>query len=107
MILSDGDLKARIAKGEIEVEPLDDPDLQIQPASIDLRLSDRFVVYQIPHVACIDPKDESTIVDHTSASRYPAIWWHEWKGAVALGASLWLCTQLPALLTQALKAKSP
>ena len=66
MILSDGDLKARIAKGEIEVEPLDDPDLQIQPASIDLRLSDRFVVYQIPHVACIDPKDESTIVDHTT-----------------------------------------
>ena len=66
MILSDADLKARLEKGEIEITPLDDPELQIQPASVDLRLSDRFVVYQIPHVACIDPNDESTIVDHTT-----------------------------------------
>ncbi len=66
MILSDADLKARLAKGEIEITPLDDPQLQIQPASVDLRLSDRFVVYQVPHVACIDPHDESTIVDHTT-----------------------------------------
>jgi len=43
MILSDRDLKRRLASGSIVVEPLDDPEVQIQPASIDLRLGDRFL----------------------------------------------------------------
>lgn len=42
MILSDRELRERIASGSIVVEPLDAPDLQIQPASIDLRLGTRF-----------------------------------------------------------------
>jgi hypothetical protein len=44
MILSDRDLRARLASGSIVVEPLDDPDRQIQPASLDLRLGCQFRV---------------------------------------------------------------
>ncbi|MCH2110410.1 MAG: dCTP deaminase [Polyangiaceae bacterium] len=67
MILSDRDLKARIESGSIGISPLDDPDLQIQPASIDLRLSNHFVVYHLPQVACIDPKDENTVTGCTES----------------------------------------
>ncbi|PSQ24087.1 dCTP deaminase [Halobacteriales archaeon QS_9_67_17] len=38
MILSDADILRRLEEGDLAVEPLDDPDLQIQPASVDLRL---------------------------------------------------------------------
>ena len=33
MILSDRDIRARLAKGDLVVDPLDDIDLQVQPAS--------------------------------------------------------------------------
>lgn len=65
MILSDRDLRARLRAGEIAIEPLDDPELQIQPASIDLRLAARFVVYRLPHVPCIDPHDVASVEDYT------------------------------------------
>lgn len=65
MILSDRDLRARLDKGDIVIDPLIDPELQIQPASIDLRLSSTFVVYRLPHVPCIDPKDPSTVEKYT------------------------------------------
>ena len=41
MILSDGTLRDLLASGELVVEPIDNG--QIQPASIDLRLSDHFL----------------------------------------------------------------
>ncbi|HVL48162.1 MAG TPA: dCTP deaminase [Candidatus Thermoplasmatota archaeon] len=59
MILSDRDLKARLAAGDLVVDPLDDPDLQIQPASIDLRLGNDFLTFRPPHVAYIDPRTKS------------------------------------------------
>lgn len=65
MILSDRDLKARIAAGDIGIEPLDDPELQIQPASIDLRLSRQFLVYRLPHVPCIDSRDPHSVTGYT------------------------------------------
>lgn len=65
MILSDRDLKARISKGDIGIDPLDDPELQIQPASIDLRLGNRFVVYKLPHVPCIDSRDPESVTGYT------------------------------------------
>lgn len=65
MILSDRDLKARLADGSIGVEPLENPELQIQPASIDLRLGSRFVVYKLPHVPCIDPRDPDSVNRYT------------------------------------------
>ena len=65
MILSDRDLKARIDRGEIVIDPLDDPELQIQPASVDLRLGPKFVVYKLPHVPCIDARDPNSITNYT------------------------------------------
>ena len=65
MILSDRDLKARIDAGEIGITPLDDPILQIQPASVDLRLGSTFVVYRLPHVPCIDSLDPKSITGYT------------------------------------------
>lgn len=41
MILSDGDIRQRLKSGELIIEPVDDE--QIQPASVDLRLSDHFL----------------------------------------------------------------
>ncbi len=41
MILSDGDIRQRLASGDLQIDPLDEE--QIQPASVDLRLSDHFL----------------------------------------------------------------
>ena len=56
MILSDRDIKARLAKGDLVVGPLSDPELQIQPASIDMRLAPSFLVFRTSRVPYIDPR---------------------------------------------------
>jgi dCTP deaminase len=66
MILSDGDIRKRLQKGDLVVEPLDDPDQQIQPSSIDLRLGHEFVTYQTTHVPYIDPEDAGTQNEYTN-----------------------------------------
>jgi deoxycytidine triphosphate deaminase len=43
VILSDRELKERLARGDLIVDPLHEPDVQIQPASIDLRLGGAFL----------------------------------------------------------------
>lgn len=65
MILSDKDMKIRLEEGSIVIDPILDPDLQIQPASIDLRLANEFVVYNLSHMACIDPNDSESIQRYT------------------------------------------
>jgi len=45
MILSDRDIKAEIERGSLVVTPLTDPDLQIQPASVDVRLGDELIEF--------------------------------------------------------------
>ncbi len=55
MILSDRDIKVLLESGELIVEPLDDPEVQIQPSSIDLRLSPKFVVFRREKKPYIDP----------------------------------------------------
>ncbi len=55
MMLSDRDILARIRAGDLIVDPLHDPDLQVQPASVDLRLGNDFLVFRTPHVPYIDP----------------------------------------------------
>ncbi|HVY28604.1 MAG TPA: dCTP deaminase [Polyangiaceae bacterium] len=57
MILSDRDLRERLKRGDLVVEPLEDPELQIQPASIDLRLHSHFVVLRASRLPCLDPRD--------------------------------------------------
>jgi len=46
VFLSDRDIRARLARGDLVVRPLDDPDRQVQPASIDLRLGNEFLVFK-------------------------------------------------------------
>lgn len=58
MILSDRDILARLAKGDLVVDPLDDPHVQVQPASIDLRLGPEFLVFRHTAVPFIDPAAE-------------------------------------------------
>ena len=58
-------LLLRERDGSIVIEPLDDPDLQIQPASVDLRLGNEFVVYKLPHVPSIDTRDPESARDYT------------------------------------------
>jgi dCTP deaminase len=65
MILSDRDIRVRLEAGDLAIEPLDDPERQIQPASVDLRLGDEFVTYTLPHIPCIDPRDRSSLEDYT------------------------------------------
>ncbi len=65
MILADVDLRARIDAGDIVVDPLDDYDTQIQPASIDLRLANKFRAYRLPHVPCIDARDPKSLEPYT------------------------------------------
>lgn len=67
VILSDRDIRARLAKGDLKIDTLLDPELQIQPASVDLRLSSSFVVYQLPHVPCIDARHPETVQKFTEA----------------------------------------
>jgi dCTP deaminase len=57
VILSDRDLRERLARGDLVVDPLSDPELQIQPASIDLRLDRTFVAFRASRVPCLDPRD--------------------------------------------------
>ena len=61
MILSDRDIKARLEKGDLVVDPITDWDLQLQPASLDVRLGTEFATYQLPHLPCIDPRDKGNI----------------------------------------------
>lgn len=55
MILSDQDIQLELESGRLEISPIDDPDKQFQPASVDLRLSPEFVIFQTGEEAAIDP----------------------------------------------------
>jgi dCTP deaminase len=61
MILSDRDILARLAQADLEIGPLSDAALQIQPASVDLRLGREFLVYHAARVDCLDPREPSGI----------------------------------------------
>jgi dCTP deaminase len=72
MILSDADILRRLEEGDLVVEPLDDPDIQIQPASIDLRLGREFLEFQRTNIPCIHPNSEREVeeyVDETIVER--------------------------------------
>jgi dCTP deaminase len=66
MILSDGDIRRRLEAGDLAIEPLSDPDLQIQPASVDLRLGREFLEFQHANIACIHPNDEAEVEEYVS-----------------------------------------
>jgi len=64
MILSDGDILRRLESGDLVVEPLDDIDLQVQPASIDLRLGREFLEFQHANIPCIHPNSENEVDEY-------------------------------------------
>lgn len=64
MILSDGDIRRRLTDGDLVVEPLADPELQIQPASIDLRLGREFLEFQRTNIPCIHPDSEQEVGEY-------------------------------------------
>lgn len=68
MILSDEDIKARLAAGDLVVDPLDDPEMQIQPASIDLRLGGEFLEFRRTNIPCIHPDRESETDEYVSTT---------------------------------------
>lgn len=55
MQLSDGDLLDRMESGNLVIDPLDNPELQIQPASIDVRLGTEFLKFNPRDVTSINP----------------------------------------------------
>jgi dCTP deaminase len=89
VILSDRDIRARLAEGALVIAPLADADVQIQPASVDLRLSDEFLVYRHSQVTCLDPREPDTIaraMERVVVERGHAFVLH--PGEFALGASM-------------------
>lgn len=67
MILSDRDLKLKLARGEIKILPAPDPEVQIQPASIDLRLGYDFQTFNHTQQALIDPADPASFAQLTNS----------------------------------------
>lgn len=65
MILSDTDIKARIEKGDIKVDPLPDLGVAIGTVSIDLRLGHEFIVYKTTSRPYIDVKNQETFENLT------------------------------------------
>jgi dCTP deaminase len=58
VILSDGTIRALLARGRLQVEPLDEA--QIQPASVDVRLGSQFLVFRNHTTEAIDPYERPT-----------------------------------------------
>jgi dCTP deaminase len=69
MILSDGDIRRRLEKGDLVVEPLDDPELQIQPASLDMRLGREFLEFKNTNLSCIHPSSNPEVADYVTKTQ--------------------------------------
>ncbi|WP_336021759.1 dCTP deaminase [Halobellus salinisoli] len=71
MILSDDDILARLESGDLVVEPIDDLDMQVQPASLDLRLGEEFLEFQRTNISCIHPNRESEVDEYVTETHVP------------------------------------
>jgi dCTP deaminase len=71
MILSDTDILARLHKGDLVIDPLDDVDQQVQPASVDLRLGAEFLEFQRTNIPCIHPTREGEVSDYIAETVVP------------------------------------
>jgi dCTP deaminase len=89
MILSDRDIRARMAVGDLKIEPILDEKVQLQPASMDLRLSPEFIVYKTGETSCLDPQRPETLslaVDRITVREGEAFTLH--PGDFALGSTI-------------------
>ncbi len=71
MILSDRDIRKRLEVGDIVIEPMDDPDLQIQPASVDLRLGREFLTFDRSNIQCIHPEKGYEVERYVNETTLP------------------------------------
>ena len=71
MMLSDTEIRHRLEEGDLVIEPLADPELQIQPASVDLRLGREFLEFERTNIPCIHPDSEEEIADYVSETVVP------------------------------------
>lgn len=65
MILSDTDILARLKEGDLIIDPLEDIDQQVQPASVDLKLGNEFIVFERANIPYINPNDDTSIEKYT------------------------------------------
>lgn len=65
MILSDKDIKEYVKKGRIKIKPKPNFEIQLGPSSLDLRLGNKFKVFNHTSKPYIDPKDEKTFKNLT------------------------------------------
>src|SRR3989338_7269872 len=56
MILSDRDIKQHLKEGKIKIEPLSEPEIQIQPSGGDLKLGNTFRIFKTMAIPFIDTK---------------------------------------------------
>lgn len=70
-MLSDIDIKRRLEEGTLSISPLEDPELQIQPATVDFRLGEDFLEFDIGNISCIDPQNDDLIEDYTTETHVP------------------------------------
>lgn len=66
MILSDREILRRLETGDLVIEPLSDIDLQVQPASVDLRLGREFLEFQRTNIPCIHPESDEEIDEYVT-----------------------------------------
>ena len=60
MILPDHEIKKRLKEGSLVITPLEDPDTQIQPAQVDLRLGNEFRIFKVNSVPFIDTRTKTS-----------------------------------------------
>lgn len=64
-ILSDQDIKRELKDGDLVVEPIKDPLIQIQPCTVDMRLGNEFQIFDKKNLTHIDPLDQRDIDKYT------------------------------------------
>ena len=85
MILSDGTIRKLLADGKLVVEPIEDG--QIQPASVDVRLGDEFLVFRNHTCEVIDPYEKpSDLMELVTVAAGSAFVLH--PGEFVLGTTL-------------------
>lgn len=85
MILSDRTIRKLLAEGTLIIEPLEEG--QIQPASVDVRLADEFLVFRNHTCEVIDPYDKpSDLMEKVTVTKGNAFVLH--PGEFVLGSTL-------------------
>ena len=102
MILSDKDIKKVLAEGKIKIEPLFDG--AIQPASVDLHLDRKFLIFKNTHHAFIDVREPvADLMEEVEIAEDQPFVLHQ--GEFALGVTMERLT-LPNDMVARLEGKS-